>query len=208
MHPVRLLRREPAIPRSAAGSNGQLAQPGRPCEMRIAAARFPDARGGSRYVSATALLARPSAPDDGRGLPARAWAARDVSPPCSGHDGLTPGLGDRNVGRRPDSERRAAVAEAQESGRDDAPSNGNPDPLPPGSEVIPRDDNGRLGRLQSRSGCATDFPYVPDPIRPMRSWPPGRRHQVGAESLRPLGLRQGVLRSHMRGVTNLSQRCQ
>ena len=44
---------------------------------------------------------------------------------------------------RPGSPRRAAVAEAQDSCSYDAPSNGNPDPLPPGSLDIPPNNAAR-----------------------------------------------------------------
>ena len=62
---------------------------------------------------------------------ARAWARKDASPPRSGRDELTSGLGDREVAERPGSARLAAVADVQESCSSDAPSNCNPDPLPP-----------------------------------------------------------------------------
>jgi len=54
----------------------------------------------------------------------------DASPPCSGHGGLTPGLGDRKVelrdGRQPLRQEQSRVAES-----DDAPSTGNLKPLAP-----------------------------------------------------------------------------
>jgi len=78
------------------------------------------------------------------GRSARAWARKDASPPRSGRDELTSGLGDREVAKRPGSARRAAVADVHESCSNDAPSNGNPDPLPPGSVgCSPRNDTTR-----------------------------------------------------------------
>jgi hypothetical protein len=74
---------------------------------------------------------------------------------------------------RPGSARHAAVAEAQEWCSNDAPPNGNPDPLPPGSVgCSPRNDTtlitGRFGRacLGARplreSPTSPTVPYVPE----------------------------------------------
>ena len=65
----------------------------------------------------------------------------DVSPSRSGHDGLTPGLGDRTVAMRTDALTHAAIAEEQEACSSDAPLNNNPDsPCPPAMVEFPRNN--------------------------------------------------------------------
>ena len=69
---------------------------------------------------------------EARWMAARARASReDVSPPCSGHDGLTPGLGDRNVVRQPAGAPKRARAAKDWWCSNDAPPNGNADSLAP-----------------------------------------------------------------------------
>src|SRR5439155_17358656 len=106
---------------------------------------------------------------------------RDVSPSCSGHDGLTPGLGDRKVEVRSGSARRTAVAVAQGQCSNDAPSNGNPDSLCPPAIGNPPEQRTRPRQARPAPGLggAAAPTSVPEMTVPIRSWPPPVRFGLG-----------------------------
>jgi hypothetical protein len=102
---------------------------------------------------------------------------KDASPPCSGHDGLTPGLGDREVKLAHAARRRAwAVGTARSPFRtkmSDDPSRGHPEsPSPPASRLAP--DVVHCGPADARIRRVLTL-CVPYSCPRMRSWPPGRR---------------------------------
>ena len=118
----------------------------------------------------------------------------DASPPCSGHDGLMSGLGDRKLNgpTQPARAEEQLLSVGAERGK--RAVDGQPRvPLPPGK--VPAPDTVKSGPW-SRSLSATDC-LLPLLLR-MRSWPPGRRNPNSCASVL-------VLRSYVKGV--LSRLC-
>lgn len=114
------------------------------------------------WLSKSPNISAPQVPTKQRpGSWTTGWAGRDVSPSRSGRDGLTPGLGDRTVKERPDTEVPRSPR-TYESCSNDAPSNGNPNPLPPGSDgCSPEQQRPNGGRLRPRCCRASSSPASP-----------------------------------------------